>query len=81
VGGGVRAQSDIYTTGAGDVKYRQAGYAVYDLMASYDFGNGVRLRLNANNILDKEYYKKVGSGVNNYYGDPRNYMASVEVSY
>ncbi len=81
VGGGVRAQSDIYTTGAGDVKYRQAGYAVYDLMASYDFGNGVRLRLNANNILDKEYYKKVGSGVNNYYGDPRNYMASVEVRY
>lgn len=81
IGAGVQARSDTYTTGQAGVKYRQSGYAIYNLMASYDFGQGTRLQLNANNIFDKEYYIKVGSGVNNYYGDPRNYMVSLQVSY
>ena len=80
VGGGVQAQSDIYTR-TGAVTARQGGYAIYNLMAGYRFDNGVGLQLNANNIFDKVYYKKVGTGVNNYYGDPRNVMLNVRYDF
>ncbi len=76
VGGGVQAQSDIYSR-SGAVVVSQGGYAIYNAMASYRLDNGIRLQLNGNNLTDKVYYKKVGTGINNYYGDPRNIMLSV----
>lgn len=77
IGGGVQAQSSTYATSQG-IEARQGGYAVYNLMASYDFNENVRLQLNVNNVFDKVYYRKVdATGISNYYGDPRNFMLSL----
>lgn len=77
IGGGVQAQSSTYATSRG-IEARQGGYAVYNLMASYDFNENVRLQLNVNNVFDKVYYRKVdATGISNYYGDPRNFMLSL----
>lgn len=77
IGGGVQAQSSTYATSRG-IEARQGGYAVYNLMAAYDFNENVRLQLNVNNVFDKEYYRKVdATGISNYYGDPRNFMLSL----
>lgn len=72
VGGGVSAQSSIYSrTGTGEAS--QAGYAVYSAMLGYRFDDHYSVQLNANNIFDKTYYKKVGANATGYYyGDPRN---------
>jgi len=77
IGAGVQAQSDTYASARG-VTARQAGYAIYNAMASYDFNKNLRLQLNVNNIFDKTYYKKVdATGISNYYGDPRNVMLTL----
>ncbi|CAM4104452.1 TonB-dependent siderophore receptor [Bordetella muralis] len=77
IGGGVQAQSSTYATSRG-IEARQGGYAVYNLMAAYDFNENVRLQLNVNNVFDKVYYRKVdATGISNYYGDPRNFMLSL----
>jgi outer membrane receptor for ferric coprogen and ferric-rhodotorulic acid len=72
VGGGVTAQSDIYSrTGAAEAT--QSGYAVYNALLGYRFNDNYSLQLNANNIFDKTYYKKIGANATGYYyGDPRN---------
>lgn len=80
LGAGVNAQSDSYSTARG-VTYRQGGYAIYNAMASYQFNRQWQLQLNANNLSDKVYYKKVGSGVNNYYGDPRNFALTLKAKF
>ncbi|MEN0035511.1 MAG: TonB-dependent siderophore receptor [Cellvibrio sp.] len=80
VGGGVQAQSDFYNISRG-VTYSQSGYEVYNAMASYDFDEAVRVQLNLNNLTDKVYYKKVGAGIGNYYGDPRNVMLGINVKF
>lgn len=77
IGAGVQAQSDTYASARG-ITARQAGFAVYNAMASYDFNKNLRLQLNVNNIFDKVYYKKVdATGISNYYGDPRNVMLTL----
>lgn len=77
IGGGVQAQSSSYAASRG-IEASQGGYAIYNLMASYDFTENVRLQLNINNLFDKEYYRKVdATGISNYYGDPRNFMLSL----
>ena len=72
VGGGVSAQSSIYSrTGAAEAS--QSGYAVYNAMLGYRFNDHYSVQLNANNLFDKTYYKKVGANATGYYyGDPRN---------
>src|SRR5690606_34764476 len=77
IGGGVQAQSSSYAAGRG-LEARQGGYAIYNLMAAYDFNKNVRLQLNVNNLFDKVYYRKVdATGISNYYGDPRNFMVTL----
>jgi len=77
IGGGVQAQSSSYALSRG-VEARQGGYAIYNVMASYDFTDDIRLQLNVNNLFDKTYYRKVdATGISNYYGDPRNFMLSL----
>ncbi|MBE8590367.1 TonB-dependent receptor, partial [Pseudomonas sp. MAFF 301449] len=72
VGGGVRAQSDIYSQ-SGTAKASQSGYAVYDAMIEYRFDKNYSLQLNGYNLFDKNYYKKIGTAATSYYyGDPRN---------
>lgn len=72
VGGGVSAQSSIYSR-TGTAEASQSGYAVYNAMLGYRFNDRYSVQLNANNIFDKTYYKKVGANATGYYyGDPRN---------
>jgi outer membrane receptor for ferric coprogen and ferric-rhodotorulic acid len=72
VGGGVSAQSSIYSR-TGTAEASQSGYAIYNAMLGYRFNEHYSVQLNANNIFDKTYYKKVGANATGYYyGDPRN---------
>ena len=78
LGGGVQAQSSIYSASRG-IEARQGGYAIYNVMAAYDINRHMRLQLNVNNLFDKVYYRKVDAGgISNYYGDPRNVMLSLQ---
>jgi len=81
VGGGVQAQSDIYATGTYRgiaARAEQGGYAIYNAMLGYRFDEHYSLQFNANNLFDKYYYEKIGAtGVNYYYGEPRNFSLTL----
>lgn len=61
VGGQLRYQSRIYTTGEEEVPYRveQPGYTVVDLMAEYRIGPRASVLLNIDNVFDKTYYNGI----------------------
>jgi len=81
VGGGVQAQSRIYTESNG-VRVEQGGYAVWSLRAGYDFGEHWQVALNINNVFDRKYYSRLGSAASgNYYGEPYNWMVSLRGSF
>ncbi|MDH0303152.1 MULTISPECIES: TonB-dependent siderophore receptor [unclassified Pseudomonas] len=81
IGGGVQAQSDIYSR-VGAAKASQAGYAVYNGMLNYRFNDNYSVQLNANNIFDKKYYRQVGATATGYYwGDPRNVSVTLRGSF
>lgn len=81
VGGGVSAQSDIYSRN-GNAVASQSGYAVYSALLGYRFNQHYSLQLNANNLFDKHYYKKVGATATGYYyGDPRNVSLTLRASF
>ncbi|HDS1737763.1 TonB-dependent receptor [Pseudomonas sp. BP8] len=72
VGGGVQAQSNIYSE-SGTAKATQSGYAVYNALLKYRFNDNYSVQLNANNLFDKKYYRQIGTTATGYYwGDPRN---------
>ncbi len=77
VGGGVQAQSDIYSVN-GAARAEQGGYAIYNAMLGYRFNEHYSVQFNANNLFDKYYYEKIGAiGVNYYYGEPRNFSLAL----
>lgn len=81
IGGGAQVRSDNYVT-ARDVSARQGGYTVFNAMASYELRPGYLLQLNVNNLSDKVYFKKYApTGINNYYGDPRNWMLTISARF
>jgi outer-membrane receptor for ferric coprogen and ferric-rhodotorulic acid len=81
IGGGVNAYSDAYHTASG-ITARQAGYAVYNAMASYKVNETYSVQLNVNNLFDKVYFKKfAATGISNYYGDPRNVMLTLRAKF
>ncbi|MBL8357137.1 MAG: TonB-dependent receptor [Delftia acidovorans] len=54
-------------------KYTQGGYAVWNLMAEYKIDPRWTLVAHLNNVLDKTYYRTVGTSVSgNYYGELRS---------
>ncbi|MFT3691359.1 TonB-dependent siderophore receptor [Paenirhodobacter sp.] len=76
LGGGIKAFSGFknVTRRAGTASPIEApGYAVVDLMASYDLTESVTASLSVNNVFDKDYYERVGgTSVFNFYGEPRS---------
>ncbi|AVJ25846.1 TonB-dependent siderophore receptor [Achromobacter spanius] len=73
VGGGVNAQSNIYTSSArqGGVKY-SGGYAIYSARVGYRFNANWDASLLVSNLFDRTYVRNVGyGGFLNFYGDPR----------
>lgn len=73
VGGGVNAQSNIYTSSArqGGVKH-SGGYAIYSARIGYRFNANWDASLLVSNLFDRTYVRNVGyGGFLNFYGDPR----------
>ncbi|MQA57042.1 TonB-dependent siderophore receptor [Pseudomonas piscis] len=91
IGGGLYRQNTVYIKGTNDAdgpppygyRIEQKSYAVVDLMTSYKATENVDVRLNLNNIFDKNYYQTISSNTdygNNLYGEPRNAMVTVRWS-
>lgn len=58
--------------------YTQSGYAVWNAMVEYRYNPNWTLTLNVNNLLDKTYYRTVGSSaLGNYYGEPRSWALTL----
>lgn len=79
VGGGVSAQSEIYSLNTTtNVRYDQSGYAIWNLRVGYKLDDHWSLALNINNLFDKEYYLRLGTVASgNRYGEPRNTMVTL----
>lgn len=76
IGGGMRVQSSNESL----YGIKQSGYAVWDASLKYDFNDTTSLQLNVNNIFDKEYYETNRvrtASLNNLYGDPRNFLLTL----
>ncbi|MNS94830.1 Ferric-pseudobactin BN7/BN8 receptor precursor [compost metagenome] len=83
VGGGVNWQISTYSTvETGDVTVtaKQRAYAIYNLMARYDFNSRLSAQVNLNNLFDKKYYLG-GVGNQVYYGEPRNVFVNLTAKF
>jgi outer membrane receptor for ferric coprogen and ferric-rhodotorulic acid len=81
VGGGVNFQSETYKT-SGALRFSQSAYAIWSARASYRINRNLTAALNINNIFDKTYYSTLGSTtLGNWYGAPRNIMATLNASF
>lgn len=82
IGGGLRAQSKLYyKTSTLDIE--QPAYAVFDVMAKYDFTENTSLQLNVNNVFNKEYYSALNTsaGYGFFMGAPRNVKLTLKHSF
>lgn len=83
VGAGVNAQSDNFRVSplSGE-KITQAGYAVWNGRIGYRIDDTWSVALNGNNLFDKRYYTTIGTeSFGNYYGEPRNFTATVKARF
>lgn len=81
IGGGVSFQSETYKT-AGTLRFSQAAYSIWSARAAYRINRNLTASLNLNNIFDKNYYSTLGSTTGgNWYGAPRNIMATLNASF
>ncbi|NIE76181.1 TonB-dependent siderophore receptor [Pantoea sp. Ap-967] len=82
VGGGMNWQSGIHFTATPadlgkTVKATQGQFAVFNLMARYQFNEQLSTTLNVNNLFDKKYLSALDTTFySGYYGDPRNVMVT-----
>lgn len=92
VGLGANIQSRNYVSGTSSIKdafgntvttvnpfeYEQPGYAVWNALVDYQIDQHWATSLNINNLFDKKYYQTVGTNaINNWYGNPREYLLTV----
>jgi catecholate siderophore receptor len=78
VGGGVSAQSRVYTSFSNKVVLH--GYASVDGMAYYEQGN-YRLQLNVGNLFDRHYYASASGDNQIMPADPRNVQLKLRVNF
>lgn len=74
VGGAMRWQSKTENVGyysSAPSSITQDSYAVFDLMATYEFDEKTSLKLNVSNLFDKRYYRTMGFYDSVFYGDGR----------
>lgn len=89
VGGGINWQSAIWTAATIPVSntatirtdVRQKAYTLVNLMVRYPLTEQVSLSLNVDNLLDKEYYRRVGFYNGGYFGEPRKVTATVRAKF
>jgi len=81
LGGGINAFS-AQTAGTGTSSVRQPGYAIVNARVGYRIDEHLSVAVNLNNLLDKTYYARImGNGRGNFYGEPRNIMATLRARY
>ncbi|XEG70628.1 TonB-dependent siderophore receptor [Pseudomonas sp. abacavir_1] len=81
VGAGVTTQSDTSATSS-SVKSVQSGYAIWSGRLGYRIDDHWSVALNGNNLFDKKYYQSVGAiSWGNFYGEPRNFMVTLQGSF
>ena len=84
VGGGVNWQSGTHFSATPwqlgkTVKAKQDDYAVFNLMARYEFTDNLSTLVNVNNLFDKKYLSSLDETfLGGYYGDPRNLMVTAK---
>lgn len=78
VGGGMTAMSDFSSSSGVEAP----GYTVIDAMVGYEFSSRLSGQLNVKNLLDREYYSRVG-GTNtfNMAGAPASIIASMRYDF
>lgn len=59
---------------------RQKGYALLNLMASYDVNKNVAVQINADNVTNTKYLNSFPDG-QGYYGAPANYTLGLKFKY
>lgn len=62
----------------------QKAYALWDANVGYYFNKNFSVNLAVKNITDKKYFQNTQNrtaGMNNYYGDPRNFMLTLNYTY
>ena len=83
LGGGVNWQLTTWSSvpiGDGSVTARQNAYAIYNLMARYDFTSRLSAQLNLNNLFDKKYVAYGGFGAD-FYNPGREITATLRRSW
>jgi len=88
VAGGVNFQTEAFKTNASSnnataptIRVAQSTYAVWSARVSYQINRNLQAAINLNNIFDKSYYRTIGTGTGNWYGDPRNVMVSLHAAF
>ncbi|MGC3985330.1 MAG: TonB-dependent siderophore receptor [Pseudorhodoferax sp.] len=78
LGGGVSFQTRMYKVNTNHtVRVEQGTYAVWNARVAYQATRNVTVALNASNLFDKSYYRTIGTGTGNWYGEPRNMTLSM----
>lgn len=76
IGGGLTAQSSTFGTTR---TVRQGAYVVANAQVGYQFNPKLNVAVNVNNISNTRYYQRLGNVYYyNYYGEPRNFMATLQ---
>lgn len=61
---------------------QQGGYSLLNLNAGYTLAQNWQLSFNINNVLDKNYYARIGgTGRGNYFGAPANAQLTLRASF
>lgn len=78
VGLGFNTQSGIVST----PPRSEGGFTVASALVGYRANEHLAVDFNANNVLDKVYYARLGgTNLYNTYGDPRNYSVTVRMGF
>ncbi|MGA1810300.1 MULTISPECIES: TonB-dependent siderophore receptor [Sphingobium] len=81
IGGGINAQSRIYRL-SGIYTIEQKAYALLSARIGFDLNDDIKLAVNANNLLDKTYYQRIGTlASDNRYGERRSVMFNARFTY
>lgn len=76
VGAGVTAQSGTFGSNR---MVTQGAYVVANAQVGYQLRPELNITVNVNNLSDTKYYQRLGNlYIYNYYGEPRNFMATVQ---
>ena len=87
LGAGVRYQSktaSIYRENVAYYAAPQKAYALWDANVGYHFDKHFSVNFAVKNITDKKYFQNTQNrvaGMNNYYGEPRNFMLTLNYTY